>query len=307
MPVTPQILLQNIADHGHQINALLETVLAKQSANGAPEYLVEAMAYATLNGGKRLRPFLLVEAAALFGRRDEGTLLAGAALECVHSYSLVHDDLPALDNDDMRRGQATTHKKFNEETAILVGDTLQTLAFELLSQDQIHKEPATRLALISGLAKAAGAAGMVGGQMLDLAAEGRPGIEALKRTETSIKAMQAMKTGALLQFACKAGAQLGNAKLTDIETLSRFGDVIGLAFQLADDILDRTGNAATLGKQAGKDEAAGKATLVDFLGMETAQKHLDAQVAEAHAILEPYGAAAGTLKAIASFIAYRQS
>lgn len=307
MQTTPDILLKHIAEHGRQINALLKDEISTQGKNGAPQYLLNAMAYATLNGGKRLRPFLLVESAGLFGRRDGGTLLAGAALECIHSYSLVHDDLPALDNDDLRRGQATTHKQFDEETAILVGDTLQTLAFELLSRSEIHSDPATRLNVLSGLAKASGAAGMVGGQMLDLAAEGRHGAKAPEQSERSIKEMQAMKTGALLRFACTAGAMLGDASENDVKTMSRFGDIIGLAFQLADDILDRTSDAATLGKQAGKDEAAGKATLVDFLGMETAKEHLATQVQEAHAILEPYGEAADTLKATASFIADRQS
>lgn len=307
MPNTHETLLQNITAHGRQINAMLEAEIYAQGAQGAPQYLLDAIAYATLNGGKRLRPFLLVESAALFGRRDEGTLLAGAALECVHSYSLVHDDLPALDNDDLRRGQPSTHKKFDEETAILVGDTLQTFAFELLTRDEVHPEPAIRLKIVAGLAKASGAAGMVGGQMLDLAAEGRRGIAAPEQSAASIKTMQAMKTGALLKFACTAGATLGNASDKAIKTMSRFGDVIGLAFQLADDILDRTSDAATLGKQAGKDEAAGKATLVDFLGLETAKQHLEEQVEEAHEILAPFGKDANTLKAIASFIADRQS
>ncbi|MFK8035052.1 MAG: polyprenyl synthetase family protein [Hyphomicrobiales bacterium] len=307
MPNTYEILLQDIAAHGRQINALLEAQIFAQAENGAPRPLLDAMAYATLNGGKRLRPFLLVESAALFGRRDEGTLLAGAALECVHSYSLVHDDLPALDNDDLRRGQPTTHKKFDEETAILVGDTLQTFAFELLTRETIHSEPVVRLNVVACFAKTAGAAGMVGGQMLDLAAEGRHGTTAPKQSATSIKSMQAMKTGALLKFACTAGATLADASDVSVNTMSRFGDVIGLAFQLADDILDRTGDAATLGKQAGKDEAAGKATLVDFLGLETAKQHLEEQVEEAHEILAPFGENANTLKAIASFIADRQS
>lgn len=307
MPNTYEILLQDIAAHGRQINALLEAEIFAQETNGAPRPLLDAMAYATLNGGKRLRPFLLVESAALFGRRDEGTLLAGAALECVHSYSLVHDDLPALDNDDLRRGQPTTHKKFDEETAILVGDTLQTFAFELLTRETIHSEPVVRLNVVACFAKAAGAAGMVGGQMLDLAAEGRHGTTAPKQSATSIKSMQAMKTGALLKFACTAGATLADASDASVNTMSRFGDVIGLAFQLADDILDRTGDAATLGKQAGKDEAAGKATLVDFLGLETAKQRLEEQVKEAHEILAPFGENANTLKAIASFIENRQS
>jgi farnesyl diphosphate synthase len=300
-------LNQKLQTTGQTISTVLKSAIDAEAGTGAPQSLLDAMSYATLNGGKRLRPFLLVETAALFGRSDAGVLRAAAALECIHSYSLVHDDLPALDNDDLRRGQKTTHIAFDEETAILVGDALQTLAFALLTDARVHTDPAIRLKLVSGLARAAGASGMVGGQMLDIAAEGRHGKPSPVQSEHSIKTMQAMKTGALLRFACTAGARLADCSTDDLARLEKFGNVIGLAFQLADDILDRTGTAADLGKEAGKDAAAGKATLVDFMGLEAAKAHLANQIDEADALLAPYGNRADTLKQTASFIASRTS
>ena len=303
----PHELIDKLTQHGQRISAVLEAVLAAQASTGAPQRLLDAMAYAALGGGKRLRPFLLVETAALFGRRDDGVLLAGAALECIHSYSLVHDDLPALDNDALRRGRETTHIAFDEETAILVGDALQTLAFELLTDERVHPDAAIRLKLVSGLARAAGASGMVGGQMLDLCAEGRRGATPPPPSERSIKSMQSMKTGALLRYACIAGADLAECSDRDRAALARFGEIIGLAFQLADDILDRTADTATLGKGVRKDAAAGKATLVDFMGLDAAKLHLNHQIKEAHSLLAEYGSAADTLKQTASFIANRTS
>lgn len=300
-------LNEKLLRHGQTLSDVLKSAIEAEVRTGAPQRLLDAMCYATLNGGKRLRPFLLVETAALFGRNDSGVLRAAAALECIHSYSLVHDDLPALDNDDLRRGKETTHIAFDEETAILVGDALQTLAFDLLAHEHVHADPAIRLKLVSGLAKAAGASGMVGGQVLDIAAEGRRGAVPPQQNETSIKSMQAMKTGALLRFACTAGVILAGGSPDDEKRFEKFGNTIGLAFQLADDILDRTSDAAALGKEAGKDAAAGKATLVDFMGLKTAKAHLTAQIDEAHDLLRPYGPAADTLKQTASFIANRTS
>ena len=300
-------LNEKLLHHGQILSDVLKSAIEAEANTGAPQRLLDAMCYATLSGGKRLRPFLLVETAALFGRNDKGVLRAAAALECIHSYSLVHDDLPALDNDDLRRGKKTTHIAFDEETAILVGDALQTLAFDLLTHEQVHADPAIRLKLVSGLAKAAGASGMVGGQVLDIAAEGRRGEVPPQQNETSIKSMQAMKTGALLRFACTAGVILAGGSPDDEMRLEKFGNTIGLAFQLADDILDRTSDATALGKEAGKDAAAGKATLVDFMGLKTAKAHLTAQIDEAHDLLSPYGLAADTLKQTASFIANRTS
>ncbi len=271
-----------------------------------PERLLAAMRHAVLGGGKRLRPFLLVETAALFGARRDGALLAGAALECLHCYSLVHDDLPAMDDDDLRRGQPTTHKAFDEATAILAGDALLTLAFDILARLEVHTDAGVRIALVTELARASGLGGMAGGQMLDLAAEGRfAGKHALGETE--IATLQAMKTGALIRFACRAGARLGKADDKASASIERYGAAIGQAFQIADDLLDVEGDSATLGKATAKDAAAGKATLVAALGVAGAHARLDALIAEADAALAAFGGKADTLRAAARFIAQRRS
>jgi farnesyl diphosphate synthase len=271
-----------------------------------PERLLAAMRHAVLGGGKRLRPFLLVETAALCGARRDGALLAGAALECLHCYSLVHDDLPAMDDDDLRRGQPTTHKAFDEATAILAGDALLTLAFDILARIEVHTDASVRIALVTELARASGLGGMAGGQMLDLAAEGRfAGKHELGETE--IATLQAMKTGALIRFACRAGAILGKANAKASAGIDRYGAAIGQAFQIADDLLDVEGDSATLGKAAGKDAAAGKATLVAALGVAGAHARLDALIAEADAALAAFGAKAHILRDTARFIAQRRS
>lgn len=271
-----------------------------------PERLLAAMRHAVLGGGKRLRPFLLVETAALFGARRDGALLAGAALECLHCYSLVHDDLPAMDDDDLRRGRPTVHKAFDEATAILAGDALLTLAFDILARVEVHTDASVRIALVTELARASGLGGMAGGQMLDLAAEGRfAGKRALGETE--IATLQAMKTGALIRFACRAGAILGKANDKASAGIERYGAAIGQAFQIADDLLDVEGDSATLGKATAKDAAAGKATLVAALGVAGAHARLDALIAEADAALAAFGAKADTLRAAARFIAQRRS
>lgn len=271
-----------------------------------PPRLMEAMRYAALGGGKRLRPFLVVESAALFGATGQGPLLAGCALECLHCYSLVHDDLPSMDNDDLRRGRPTAHKAFDEATAILAGDALLTLAFDILAREDVHPDANVRIALVRELGRAGGIGGMVGGQMLDLAAEGR--FEA-KRTlsEKEIITLQAMKTGALLRFACRAGGILGKADATASVAIDRYGAIVGQAFQIADDLLDVEGDTATLGKAAGKDAAAGKGTLVTALGIAGARAKLDALVAEAETVLKPFGAKADILRAAAHFIANRRT
>lgn len=271
-----------------------------------PERLVAAMRHAVLGGGKRLRPFLVVESGALFDAPRDGALLAGCALELLHCYSLVHDDLPAMDNDDLRRGRPTVHKAYDEATAILAGDALLTLAFDILARDEVHADAGVRIALVRDLARASGLGGMAGGQMLDLAAEGR---FASKRTlsESEIVTLQAMKTGALLRFACRAGAILGQASAEHIAALDRYGAAIGEAFQIADDLLDVEGDAATLGKAAGKDAEAGKATLVAALGINGARARLEGLIATADAALAPFGAKADTLRAAARFIAERRN
>lgn len=292
-----------------ETDALLARLLGDQALPGEiarPQRLLAAMRHAVLGGGKRLRPFLLVETAALFGAAREGALLVGAALECLHCYSLVHDDLPAMDNDELRRGQPTVHKAFDEATAILAGDALLTIAFDIVARAEVHPDANVRVALVAELARAAGLGGMAGGQMLDLSAEGRFETKrALSGTE--IVTLQAMKTGALIAFACRAGAILGKADAQARANIERFGAAIGQAFQIADDLLDVEGDAATLGKAAGKDAAAGKATLVAALGIEGARARLDTLIAQADAALAPFGAKADILRAAARFIAQRRT
>ena len=271
-----------------------------------PERLMAAMRHSVLGGGKRLRPFLVVESAALFGVTGQGPLLAGCALECLHCYSLVHDDLPSMDNDDLRRGKPTVHKAYDEATAILVGDALLTLAFDILTRDEVHADASVRTELVRELARAAGIGGMVGGQLLDLAAEGRFD-KKRALTEQEIITLQAMKTGALLRFACRAGGILGKADASSRAAIDRYGAIVGQAFQIADDLLDVESDTATLGKAAGKDAAAGKGTLVTALGIEGARAKLDALVAEAETVLKPFGSKADILRATARFIAQRRT
>jgi farnesyl diphosphate synthase len=291
-----------------EAEGLLERLLGDAAEAGEiarPPRLIAAMRHAVLGGGKRLRPFLVVESAALFGAKRQGALLAGCALELVHCYSLVHDDLPAMDDDALRRGQPTVHKAFDEATAILVGDALLTMAFDVMAREAVHPDAGVRVALVTELARAAGIGGMAGGQMLDLAAEGRfEKKRALAKAE--IETLQAMKTGALIRFACRAGAILGMADATSLASLDRFGVAIGQAFQIADDLLDLEGDTASLGKAAGKDAAAGKATLVAALGASGARTRLDELVKQADSALAPFKAKADVLCAAAHFIAARR-
>ncbi len=282
---------------------LSDTALAGEIAR--PQRLLLATRHAVLGGGKRLRPFLVVESAALFGVPRAGPLNAGCALELIHCYSLVHDDLPAMDNDDLRRGRPTVHKAFDDATAILAGDALLTLAFDAMARPDVHPDAAVRNALVLELARAAGIGGMAGGQMLDLAAEGRFGEHTLGQAE--IATLQAMKTGALIRFACRAGAILGQANAEALQRLDTYGDTIGQAFQIADDLLDLESDTATLGKAAGKDAAAGKATLVAALGADGARKRLAELIEAAEAALAPFGAKAETLRAAAHFIGERKA
>ena len=280
-----------------ETDALLNRLLPPE-AFPAPR-VTEAMRYAALGQGKRLRPFLVVESAALFGVPRSQALRAGAALECVHCYSLVHDDLPAMDDDDLRRGKPTTHKAFDKATAILAGDALLTYAFEILSDEATHEDPKVRLRLVSGLAKAAGVAGMVGGQMLDIEAETR-----FETGISQIELIQSLKTGALFRFACEAGAIMGGADPAPLITYAR---KIGLAFQIADDILDVESTPEALGKATQKDKEMGKATFVDLLGMAQAKARAAALVEEAIASLSPYGEKAAVLNAAARFIVERRN
>ena len=293
-----------------EVDDLLDRLLTTTPVPGEtarPSRLMDAIRYSSLGGGKRFRPFLVVESASLFEVPRPQALMAGAALECVHCYSLMHDDLPAMDNDDLRRGQPTAHKKFDEATAILAGDGLLTFAFDLLSRTQTHPDPAVRVELVGTLARAAGIGGMVGGQLLDLAAEGRFSGDGSQRLgEEGILTLQAMKTGALLRFACQAGGMLGSATPQQRKSLERFGAAVGQAFQIADDLLDVEGDAALVGKQTGKDAGAGKATMVDILGIDGARARLRDLVGEAEQSLASFGTSAAVLIEGAHFVADRQ-
>jgi farnesyl diphosphate synthase len=286
----------------------LEGMLALEAQPGEaarPRRLIEAMRYATLKGGKRLRPFLVVETARALGRSDGGPRRAGAAIECVHAYSLIHDDLPAMDDDDLRRGRPTVHRAFDEATAILAGDALQALAFEVLADPRTDPSAEVRAALSSGLARAAGLAGMVGGQMLDIEAESASAPFELEE----IARLQAMKTGALLRFSVEAGARLAGAGPKVSDALGVYGSAVGAAFQIADDLLDAEGDTATLGKRAGKDAGRRKATLVAALGLEGARGELKRLIDKARAAVDAagLGASGDGLRAAAAFVAERKS
>ena len=286
----------------------LEDLLAfepQAAESHRPKRLIAAMRYSTLGGGKRLRAFLVIETARALGRSDGGPVRAGAAIECVHAYSLIHDDLPAMDDDDLRRGKPTAHRAFDEATAILAGDALQALAFEILADPRTDPSAEIRAALSLELARAAGLAGMVGGQMLDLQAETADA--PLPREE--IARLQAMKTGALLRFSVEAGARLAGADPRASDALAAYGRAVGTAFQVADDLLDAEGDTATLGKRAGKDAGRHKATLVAALGIDGARQELARLVAEAKAAVDAagLGASGDGLRAAAEFVAERKN
>ncbi|CCD84928.1 putative Geranyltranstransferase (Farnesyl-diphosphate synthase) (FPP synthase) [Bradyrhizobium sp. ORS 285] len=268
-----------------------------------PKRLIESMRYSSLGGGKRLRPFLVVESAAVFGVPRRGALMAGAALECIHCYSLIHDDLPAMDNSDLRRGRPTLHKAYDDATAILAGDALLTIAFDIITRDEIHPDAGVRLALTRALARCAGVGGMAGGQILDLAGEGRFG----DRDPVDVARVQQMKTGALLRFGCIAGALLGQASPAEYQALDDYGRALGEAFQIADDLLDVEGDAATLGKPAGADAELGKTTFVTQLGIEGAKQRVRDLLARGDAALSIFGAKGDVLRAAAHFVAERKS
>ena len=291
-----------MAAAGEAVERRLRTLLAADRPGGIEAgRLGDAMRYAALGGGKRLRPFLVIESAALFGVPQSAALNAAAAVECVHCYSLVHDDLPAMDDDDVRRGRATVHRAFDEATAILAGDGLLTLAFEILGRPETHPDADVRLQLVGELARAAGWEGMAGGQQLDL--EAANGVQ----DSASIARIQALKTGALIGFAATAGAVLARAGAQERRALACYADKLGLAFQIADDILDAVGDPAIVGKATGKDAAAGKATFVSLLGLAEARERLKGLEADAIAALHPFGGRAGALKEAARFVAQRRS
>ena len=297
-------LAESQAGIERELEKLLE-LKPKPGEPARPKRLIEAMRYATLGGGKRLRPFVTVETAQALGRTDNGPVRAGAAIECIHAYSLIHDDLPSMDDDDLRRGRPTTHRAFDEATAILAGDGLQALAFEILADPATDTSADVRVALCLGLARAAGLAGMVGGQMLDIDAEKSTAPLSVEE----IRLLQTMKTGALLKFSVEAGAILAGADAKARAALGVYGRAIGAAFQIADDILDVESDAATLGKRAGKDAEQNKGTLVGSLGLEGARRELDRLVDEAISSVDAAGVGAkgDLLRATARFVAMRKN
>jgi len=268
---------------------------------GAEARVVEAMRYAVLGGGKRMRAFMVMETAILFGVDRRCSARVAASVEMLHAYSLVHDDLPAMDDDDLRRGKPSTHIAFDEATAILAGDALLTRAFEVLAEPDTHSNPDARCELVVALGQAAGARGMVGGQMIDIASEG------LQLTADEIGRLQALKTGRLIQYSAEAGAILGRANPMQRHLLAAYGRDVGAAFQIADDILDVEGSAADVGKATGKDAAAGKATLVSILGLERARAQADALAEQAARHLDSFGEKAENLRALAALVVARKS
>jgi farnesyl diphosphate synthase len=283
-----------------EVDRLLDRILPLDTAR-APR-VVEAMRYASIGQGKRIRPFFVTESARILDAPAEGALRTGVALECVHCYSLVHDDLPAMDDDDLRRGKPTCHKAFDEATAILAGDGLLTLAFDILADPLTHADPRVRVELIANLARAAGHAGMVGGQMLDLEAERQSASDL-----DQIILMQSLKTGALFRYSLEAGAIVAEASSLDRAALVTFADKIGLAFQIADDVLDIESTPEKLGKATQKDRSAGKATFIDHLGLDGAKARANALTAEAVAALDRFGERGAPLAEAARFIVERKN
>ncbi len=290
------------SDALRQTAKLMEEELDKILPNGTgPEKdLHDAMRYATLSGGKRLRAFLVIQSADLFDVAREYSVRVAAALECMHTYSLIHDDLPCMDDDDLRRGKPTVHKKYNETIAVLAGDALQTLAFEILADPKTHPSGSIRAALVQKLARAAGAQGMVGGQTMDIYAE------ASDVSMPVITRLQQLKTGALISFACEAGAILGHAAPGQISGLKAYAHDLGLAFQITDDILDVEGESAEMGKATRKDVDAGKATFVSLMGLEKAKIHSNMLATQAANHLSMFRDSADLLREAAKFTVQRK-
>lgn len=296
MAVDPEFAIR-LGESAARVEEALEGFLA---LHGDPESrLIEAMRYATLGGGKRVRPFLVLSSAQVCGVAEASALRAACAVEMVHCYSLVHDDLPAMDDDDMRRGRPTVHKAFDEATAILAGDALLTKAFEVLADPATHPDPAVRSDLVLTLGKAVGSDGMVGGQMLDLLAESR------ELNMPEITRLQRMKTGALIATSCEAGAILGKASNAYRHALHAYAHDLGLAFQIADDLLDVEGDAATVGKATGKDEARGKATFVSLMGVERARDQAAMLASQAVQHLDLFPESADPLRNLARYVVER--
>ncbi len=295
--------MTRLSDAMKECGVLVENELDKLiTVPNTPEKKVaEAMRYAVLGGGKRLRPFLLMEVAGLFNVTPAGALRAGAALEMVHCYSLIHDDLPCMDNDDMRRGKPSCHIAFGETTALLAGDALLTRAFDVLADEKTHSDPVVRCQLVTELARAAGFNGMIGGQQLDMMAAD------VDMDLVEITRLQQMKTGRLISYACEAGAIMGKAPYNERQILLAYAKDIGLAFQIADDILDVESSAEVMGKNVRKDVDASKATFVSFLGLDEAKKQARTLVEQAVSYLDIFDARADMLRDLARFVVERKS
>jgi farnesyl diphosphate synthase len=290
-----------LAAAAQQIEQALDQLLPPEE--GPEGRLFAAMRWGAMGGGKRLRGFLVVEGARQFGVAQDSALRAAAAVEMLHAYSLIHDDLPAMDDDDLRRGRPTVHRQFDEATAILAGDALQAHAFAVLTAEETHSDSAVRAELCHRLALAAGARGMCGGQMLDMLAEGAdPPLD-----EHQVARLQLLKTGRLIEFAAEAGAILGKAPVSLRHALSAYGRDLGAAFQIADDLLDVVATPGEAGKATGKDAAAGKATLVSLWGEERARAQAERLVAQAREHLDVFDAKAERLRALADFVVTRRS
>ena len=293
----PDDFKARLASVAEQMEETLAAVLP--APEGHQSVIMETMRYAALGGGKRLRPFLMIETARMLGLEDKGVHIAAAALECLHVYSLVHDDLPCMDDDDLRRGKPTVHKAYDEALAVLAGDGLLTHSFELLARKDVHSDPKVRLALISDLAKAGGTHGMIGGQVIDIS------VSESERDEVLITQLQNLKTGALIEYAVTAGATLAGASAQQHKALQNYARDMGLAFQIKDDILDVEGDADIVGKAVGKDENLGKATFVSILGLEAAREKAAELGQRAKRHLDPFGKTAQTLCDTVDFVLNR--
>ncbi|MEM7239292.1 MAG: polyprenyl synthetase family protein [Pseudomonadota bacterium] len=300
---TKSAFAEALARAAEQTEAALDTYLPQPTDAPGEAELVEAMRYAVMGGGKRLRAFLCMEVGAMFAADTEGLRRGAASVECLHAYSLVHDDMPCMDDDDLRRGKPTVHRKWNEATAVLAGDGLQTSAFEIVAHAAAHPSGEVRARLCLRLAEASGALGMVGGQAIDLAAE----TSSSPFGPDDVRKLQSMKTGALISYAAEAGAILGEASEDETARIRDYADALGEAFQIADDLLDVTGTEEETGKRVGKDATAGKATFVDILGINGAKARAAELVARAERALEPFGDRANLLKDAAHFVVNRRS
>ena len=300
-PPSSITLARALADAAAEMEAALDMLLPQ--VEGDEARLFDAMRYSAMGGGKRMRGFLVLEGARQFNVSRTAALRVAAAIEMIHAYSLVHDDLPAMDDDDLRRGKPTNHIAFDEATAILAGDALQCHAFSVLADEETHPDPAVRIELVRAIARAAGPRGMCGGQMLDMMAEQG----AVPLEEAAIGRLQTLKTGKLIEVSAEAGAILGKAPMQQRHALHAYGRDLGAAFQIADDVLDATASADEAGKATGKDAGAGKATLVGLLGLDRARMQAERLVAQARGHLDTFGERADMLRALADFTISRRS